>query len=192
MIEDPLEKFKIWWNEIKKTNIKHVGAVCVSTINTNGFPSGRFVDLKEVNKDGFIFCTNLGSPKGIDIAHNEKVGLTFWWENLGYQVRVLGYAKRIPSLAADKYWDTRTQDAKIISLSCQQSQPIASIQELHKQFEIKFHGIGNRRISRPDNWGGYIVKPISIEFFSFKDNRLHLRELYLYEDMSWKKTLLQP
>ncbi|KOY62510.1 pyridoxamine-phosphate oxidase [Photorhabdus heterorhabditis] len=193
MIEDPIEKFKIWWKDIEKnTNTKHTGAVCVSTIDNNGFPSGRFVDLKEVSKEGFTFCTHLGSPKSIDIARNEKVGLTFWWENLGYQVRVLGNAKKIPSLVADKYWNMRSRDAKIIALSCQQSQPIASIQELHKQFELKCHDIGNKKISRPDNWGGYIVKPISIEFLSFKENRLHLRELYLYIDSNWQRRLLQP
>ena len=96
----------------------------VSTKNAQGFPTSRIVDLKEINQEGFIFCTNMDSAKGIDIERDHKVGLTFWWDEVGRQIRVLGVANRIKDEKADYYWASRTQEAKITSL-CLQTKPTA-------------------------------------------------------------------
>lgn len=193
MSEDPILKFKTWWDEVKNNlNLKHPNAVCVSTLDEKGFPSGRFVDLKAVNGEGFIFCTYLDSRKGQDLQRNPKIALTFWWEGVGYQVRVTGHAFEISESDAEKYWHSRTRDAQITTLSCQQSQLLTSEQELHKQVTHVIEKLSDYPIPKPKNWGGYRVKPNAIEFLTFKKDRLHLRELYLAKNGSWQKYLLQP
>ncbi|CAM3640939.1 pyridoxine/pyridoxamine 5'-phosphate oxidase [Xenorhabdus thuongxuanensis] len=193
MSEDPILKFKIWWDEVKKNlNLKHPNAVCVSTLDEKGFPSGRFVDLKAVNNKGFIFCTYLNSKKGQDLQRNPKVSLTFWWEGVGYQVRVTGLAFEISESDAEKYWHSRTRDAQITTLSCQQSQLLTSEQELREQVTQMIDILSDNPIPKPKNWGGYQVEPNAIEFLTFKEDRLHLRELYLIQNGVWQKYLLQP
>ncbi|MGE8204271.1 pyridoxamine 5'-phosphate oxidase [Heyndrickxia sp. NPDC080065] len=190
---NPMIKFKSCWDEAKSSlKLKHPSAVCVSTIDEYGFPSGRFVDLKSVDESGFIFCTNLDSQKGRDIQRNPKVGLTFWWEAIGYQVRVNGLASQISSITAEKYWKTRSRNAQITTLSCKQSQPLLSEQDLYNQFEEVKKNIQDTQIPKPENWGGFIVKPMSIEFLTFKESRLHIRELYTPIEDKWQMSLLQP
>lgn len=192
-MSNPIIKFKSCWDRAKSNSkLKYPSAVCVSTIDEHGFPSGRFVDLKSVNDSGFIFCTNLDSQKGNDIQRNPKVGLTFWWEVIGYQIRVNGLASQIPSTIAEKYWKTRSRDAQITTLSCKQSQLLLSELDLYKQFEEVKHNIGDMQIPKPENWGGFIVKPMSIEFLTFKESRLHIRELFISTGDKWEISLLQP
>ncbi|MBS4200007.1 pyridoxamine 5'-phosphate oxidase [Bacillus sp. FJAT-49732] len=189
----PIIKFISWWDEAKNNSkLKHPSAVCVSTIDEHGFPSGRFVDLKSVDESGFIFCTSLDSQKGRDIQRNPKVALTFWWETIGYQVRVNGLASQISSSLAEKYWKTRSRDAQITTLSCKQSQYFFSEQDLYKQFEEVKKNIEEKQIPKPENWGGFVVKPITIEFLTFKESRLHIREQYTINGDEWQKRLLQP
>jgi len=192
-MSNPIIKFKSCWEKAKSNStLKHPSAVCVTTIDEHGFPAGRFVDLKAVDDIGFIFCTNLDSQKGRDIQRNPKVGLTFWWEAIGYQVRVNGIATQIPSTISEIYWKARPRDAQITTLSCKQSQPLLSEQDLNKQFEEAKRNIGEMQIPKPENWGGFIVKPKSIEFLTFKESRLHIRELYSAFGDGWNKSLLQP
>ncbi|MCC8368042.1 pyridoxamine 5'-phosphate oxidase [Xenorhabdus sp. PB61.4] len=193
MSEDPILKFKAWWDEVKNNlNLKHPNAVCVSTLDDKGFPSGRFVDLKAVNDKGFIFCTYLDSKKGQELQRNPKISLTFWWEGVGYQVRVTGFALKLSESEAEKYWHSRSREAQITTIGCRQSQLLLSEQELHKQIAETIEVIGNNSISKPKNWGGFSVQPNSIEFLTFKENRLHLREFYLLQNKGWQKQLLQP
>lgn len=190
---NPIKKFKSCWDEAKRNiKLKHPSAVCVSTIDEHGFPSGRFVDLKSVEERGFIFCTYLDSQKGRDIQRNPKVALTFWWETIGYQVRVNGTASEISSSVAEKYWKKRPREAQITTLSCKQSQPLLSEQDLYRQFEELKKNMEDKQIPKPENWGGFIVKPISIEFLTFKESRLHVRELYTVVGDEWQRNLLQP
>lgn len=189
----PIKKFKLCWEEAKShSKLKYPSAMCVSTMDQHGFPSGRFVDLKSVEDNGFIFCTNLDSEKVRDIQHHSKVALTFWWEAIGYQVRVRGHASEIPRSTAEKYWQTRSREAQITTLICQQSQPLLPDQNLSRQLEEAKQNLADKPILMPENWGGFIVKPILIEFLTFKENRLHTRERYTSHDDVWVKERLQP
>ena len=192
-MSDPITKFKSWWdNALLNTPLKHKNTVCVSTINADGFPSGRFVDLKAVNEDGFVFCTNLDSEKGKELRNNSKVALTFWWEHVACQVRVIGLASEISKKDADNYWQTRSRDAQITTISFKQSQGLESESELMELFLQTKAKIGENEVAKPEDWGGYNVKPISIEFLTFKYDRLHLREFYKKNENGWLKSLLQP
>jgi pyridoxamine 5'-phosphate oxidase len=192
-MENPLEKFNLWWTEALLTSpLKQKNAVCISTIDSNGYPAGRFVDLKEVNQEGFIFCTHLNSAKGQHINENSKVAMTLWWDHVGYQVRVVGVAHVLEEGEAVTYWKTRSKDAQLATAAFEQSQPLMSEHDLESRVEAISNQHINSDIPKPDTWGGYCVKPRSIEFLTFRESRLHLRELYTINEKVWSKTLLQP
>ncbi|MFT5013643.1 MAG: pyridoxamine 5'-phosphate oxidase [Dinoroseobacter sp.] len=192
-MHNPLDKFNIWWQTaLSDSPLNQKSAVCVSTINREGFPEGRFVDLKEVTERGFIFCTYFDSSKGNDIDRNPRVSLTIWWDHVGLQVRVVGLAKKISEAYASEYWATRKREAQLTTIAFNQSKPISSESELAEKYRLKSLEVGDRAITKPENWGGYIVEPISIEFLTFNENRLHLRECFKNTHGHWDKSLLQP
>ncbi|MRN48215.1 pyridoxal 5'-phosphate synthase, partial [Brucella sp. 10RB9212] len=158
------------------------------------FPSGRFVDLKKVDRDGFVFCTYLDSQKGIEINNNPKVALTIWWDHVNYQIRVIGVANKLESSEAKKYWENRSFSAKVTTTVCDQSQRLDHESLLEDKFNNLYKMLKEERkdIPKPDNWGGYCITPLKIEFLTFKDSRLHLRELYEAHGKEWSMQLLQP
>ena len=192
-MDNPINKFKAWWQESQVDSpLNQKNAMCVSTIDERGFPSGRFVDLKAVSDEGFVFCSYLDSAKGKHILYNPKTAMTFWWDHVGYQVRVIGQAKEITEAAADGFWETRTRSAQLTTTAFDQSAQLESETVLATRLQkasVKFEG---QSVPRPENWGGYVIKPVSIEFLTFRESRLHLRELYEHTDGCWEKKLLQP
>jgi pyridoxamine 5'-phosphate oxidase len=193
MTNEIIGKFQDWWNQAKADPaFKHKGAMCVSTIDEFGFPNARFVDLKAATEDGFTFCTFLDSRKGLEIERCQKVALTIWWEKVGYQVRVQGNASRISRSMANKYWKSRNRDAQLTTLCSSQSKPLISGQQLLDELSVLSASLGEAEIPIPDNWGGYIVEPISVEFLTFREDRLHLREHYFCGGDQWNRQLLQP
>ena len=192
-MNDPIAKFKSWWQEAKEDSpLEQKSAVCVSTVDAEGQPDGRFVDLKDVSAQGFTFCTYLDSKKAEDIQCNPNVALTFWWEHVGYQVRVSGKASQIPGDLADNYWQSRSREAQLTTLSSQQSQVLDAPHQLIEEFEKLERQMSDIAVSRPDNWGGFNVTPHRIEFLTFMQSRLHIRELFTLEGGEWKSKLLQP
>lgn len=165
----------------------------MSTVGDGGFPSGRFVDLKAVDEHGFTFCTYLDSEKGRHIAINPKVASTVWSDHVGYKVRIKGLAEPLPEAEALEYWVARTRDAQLTTLACQQSQALGSEEKLVKKLTEITKQHEAHEIPRPRHWGGYRVKPVSFEFFTFKDTRLHRRELFAAQSNgAWRMTRLQP
>jgi len=193
MTSEIIGKFQDWWSQAKSDpSLKHKGAVCVSTIDEHGFPNARFVDLKAATEDGFTFCTFFDSRKGIEIEQCPKVALTIWWENVGFQIRVQGNASRISRSMASQYWRSRTRDAQLTTLCSKQSEPLVSGQQLLDELAALRASSGETEIPVPDNWGGYIVEPISVEFLTFMEDRLHVREHYFRVEGRWSRQLLQP
>lgn len=192
-MDNPIDKFNtIWKNALIDTPLKQKSAVCVSTINADGFPESRFVDLKSVSEDGFIFCTYLDSNKGYDIRRDPKVSLTVWWDHIGVQIRVVGFAEQIAKMAASKYWQSRKREAQLTTMSFDQSKTLSSESELVTKFELVKEKMEGINVPKPGNWGGYAVSPLSIEFLTFRESRLHLRELFKNTNGQWYKSLLQP
>lgn len=192
-MDNPIDKFQHWWKAaLHNSPLKQKSAICISTIDADGFPSSRFADLKAVDQQGFTFCTYLDSAKGKHISQNPKIGLTVWWDHIGYQVRVLGIAKPIADADAVIYWKTRSRDAQLTTTALEQSQPLASEEELRLKVEMVEKLYLDSEIPKPKNWGGYCITPISVEFLTFKESRLHLRELYQKHESGWLKSLLQP
>ena len=189
----PITKFNVIWKKaLQDSPLKQKSAVCISTIDANGFPQSRFVDLKSADNNGFIFCTYLDSNKGKEIQDNPKVSLTIWWDHIGMQIRVVGEAEKISEQLSTEFWHTRSRDAKLTTTSFNQSQVFSCESELDTKFELIKQQMQTREVPKPSNWGGYAIKPLSIEFLTFKESRLHLRELYQSKNEQWQKSLLQP
>ena len=130
--------------------------------------------------------------KGQEISRNPKVSLSVWWDHIGQQVRVVGLAEQISEQAAIQFWQTRSRSAQLTTLSCEQSQPLSSESALVEQFDKTQQTFEGKEVTKPQNWGGYSIRPVSIEFLAFAESRLHIRTRFTKKNDVWTKMLLQP
>lgn len=192
--EDPITLFKKWFHEMEDFGgEEEVNAMTVATFGLDGFPKARVVLLKQYTYEGFIFYTNYNSEKGRAIAQNPKLCLSFFWHALERQVIIKGVAEKVSENISDGYFESRPDGSKLGAVVSNQSEVISSrfvLEENLKQLEVDFAG---KEIPRPSHWGGYLVKPIEIEFWQGRANRLHDRIRYhLQDDYSWKIDRLAP
>ncbi len=192
--EDPINLFNRWFHEVKDFGgIDEVNAMTVSTIGLDGFPKSRVVLLKQYSEEGFIFYTNYNSEKGRAISNNPNVCISFFWHTMERQVIIKGIAEKTPGQVSDIYFDSRPDGSKLGAIVSNQSQIIESravleqrLQQLEKDFEYK-------EIPRPEFWGGFLIRPIEVEFWQGRPNRLHDRIRYqLKEDYNWTIDRLSP
>lgn len=192
--ENPMELFQKWFYEVEESEgDTEVNAVTVSTIGADGFPKSRVVLLKKFTWEGFIFFTNYRSEKGKAIALNPNVCLSFFWQGIERQVIIKGVAEKLSENLSDGYFESRPDGSKLGAWASDQSEAVPSrnyLDERLASFEKQFE---NKEIPRPKHWGGILVKPISIEFWQGRPNRMHDRIRYtLQEDFNWKIERLAP
>jgi len=192
--ENPIELFRDWFLVADQDdNVHEANAMNISTIGLDGFPKNRVVLLKKYTWEGFIFYTNYHSEKGMAITKNPNVCLSFFWQGLEQQIIIKGKAEKLAENLSDGYFETRPDGSKLGAWASNQSQIVNTREELDdklKKYENQFH---NSEIPRPKHWGGYIIKPISIEFWQGRPNRMHDRIRYtLQNDFNWKKERLAP
>ena len=192
--ENPLEQFQKWFHEVEASDgVDEPNAMTVSTIGLDGFPKSRVVLMKKFTFEGFIFYTNYQSEKGKAIGANPSVCLSFFWPNMERQVIIKGTAEKIAENLSDGYFESRPTGSQLGAIVSDQSEVVPSREYLEKELnnlEKKYEG---KEIQRPDYWGGYLVRPISIEFWQGRPNRLHDRIRYtLQEDFDWKIERLAP
>jgi pyridoxamine 5'-phosphate oxidase len=194
VLENPMELFQKWFYEVESFGgDTEPNAMTISTIGLDGYPKNRVVLLKKYTWEGFIFYTNYNSEKGKAILNNPKVCLSFFWNNLERQVIIKGKAEKIAENLSDGYFESRPAGSKLGAWASNQSEIVPSRKYLDdrlKKFEKKFE---NKEIPRPKYWGGFIVKPISIEFWQGRPNRMHDRIIYtLQKNYDWKIDRLAP
>ena len=192
--DNPMELFQKWYYEVEAADgLDETNAMSVSTMGLDGFPKSRMVLLKKYTFEGFIFYSNYQSEKGKAIEANPRVCLSFFWSNLERQVIIKGKAEKIAKNLSDGYFESRPEGSKLGAIVSDQSSVIESREVLEielKKLEEKYKG---KEIERPDYWGGYLVRPVSMEFWQGRDNRLHDRIRYsLQADFDWKIERLAP
>ncbi len=190
---DPLIKFSEWYKEeLKVSKDKIPSACCLSTIGIDGYPNARFVSLKKVTNNSLIVTGPLNSRKAMEIFSVPKVALIFWWSATERQVRLQGNAYKIENAEADKYFKERNRESCIVSWASKQGEVLENINELTENYnsiELKYK---DKNIPRPENWGGFAIVPLRMEFLEFKSTRFHERLLYTKNESVWQKHLLQP
>jgi pyridoxamine 5'-phosphate oxidase len=192
--EDPINLFHRWFHEMTEFGgVDEVNAMTVATIGLDGFPKSRVVLLKKYDENGFIFYTNYNSEKGKAILENPNVCLSFFWHSMERQVIIKGIAEKTAENISDNYFASRPDGSKLGAIVSNQSEVIPDRDFLEKQLKALEKASEGKEILRPKNWGGFLIRPIEVEFWQGRPNRLHDRIRYaLQEDFTWSTNRLSP
>ena len=192
--EDPINLFHKWFYETKEFGgVDEVNAMTVATIGLDGFPKSRVVLLKKFDEEGFIFYTNYNSEKGSSILSNPNICLSFFWHSMERQVIIKGIAEKTSEVVSDNYFGSRPVGSKLGAIVSEQSKVIPSREYLDKKLKELESVFEGKEIPRPEYWGGFLVRPIEVEFWQGRPNRLHDRIRYkLKEDFNWNIERLSP
>jgi len=192
-LENPLELFKIWMEEAKKNEINDPNALSLATINKDNEPSVRMVLLKGVSPKGFVFYTNLNSPKSLDLKINPKAAMCFHWKSLQRQIRISGSVIQVLDQEADTYYNSRPYESRIGAWASDQSQTMNQRDDFLKKIkELKEKYKDQNNLPRPKNWSGWCLTPMSYEFWLGDKYRIHERLKYSKNINNWKKEILYP
>jgi pyridoxamine 5'-phosphate oxidase len=176
---NPIEQFQGWFQEAQAADLKEPNAMALATATPDGKPSGRIVLLKEAGEFGFVFYTNYHSRKGRELAANPNCALTFYWAELERQVRVEGRVEFVSREKSEAYFRGRPKGSRLGALASEQSQVLPSREPLESrlaELEVTYHSTDD--VPLPEHWGGYCVRPDTIEFWQGRTNRLHDRIRY--------------
>ena len=192
-LDDPLELFKIWMSEAQKNEINDPNALSLATSNKKNEPSVRMVLLKDFSKKGFVFYTNLNSPKSSNLKDNPKAAMCFHWKSLQRQIRIYGNINKVSDKEADMYFDSRPYESRIGAWASDQSKVMNKREEFLKKIEdFKKKYKDDKILPRPEHWSGWCLKPLSIEFWLGDQYRIHERLKYNKGSNGWKKEILYP
>lgn len=191
---NPIKQFAKWCDEVRARGVSEQDAISMTlaTATKGGRPCARIVLMKSFDDRGFVFYTNYDSRKGEELTENSSACLLFYWSPLWRQVRIEGAVEKVPGSESEEYFQSRPRGSKIGAWASNQSQPVASRAELEERF-AEFEQKFGDNVPRPPRWGGYRVKPQTIEFWQGQDNRMHDRLRYtLQADGSWLIERLAP
>jgi pyridoxamine 5'-phosphate oxidase len=192
-LNDPIELFKIWMYEAEKKEINDPNALSLATSNKDNEPSVRMVLLKGLSQKGFVFYTNLNSPKSLDLKNNSKAAMCFHWKSLQRQVRISGSVTQVTDKEADLYYNSRPYESRIGAWASDQSKIMIERKELLKKIEeLKIKYKDEKNLPRPRHWSGWCLNPVSIEFWLGDQFRIHERLKYNKVLNNWKKEILYP
>lgn len=190
---DPLAQFRDWYDQACRAGIDKPHAMSLASVGAGGRPSCRVVLLSSFDARGFVFHTNYESRKGREIAHTPWVELVFWWDPLGYQVRIEGRAEKTRAAESDAYFAGRPRGSQIGAWASDQSRPIESYAVLVERMAALERQYQGQPVPRPPHWGGYRVVPDAFEFWENRENRLHDRVRYQrLPDGGWHSLYLAP
>ena len=191
---NPIRQFRIWLDEVRAGGVpeQDVISMTLGTASKDGQPSARIVLLKSFDDRGFVFYTNYHSRKGKELSDNPRACLLFYWSQLWRQVRVEGDIEKVSTAESEAYFQSRPLGSRLGAWASNQSEVVETREVLEARFADLEKRFGED-VPRPEHWGGYRLKPNSIEFWQGRDNRLHDRLLYrLEEDDSWSIERLGP
>jgi len=191
--QNPFKQFELWMHQAVEAEILEPHAMTVSTVSVEGKPSSRIVLLRGFDENGFVFYTNYNSHKGNEMAQNKYACLNFFWPELERQIRIEGSIVKIDQQISTAYFHSRPRESQIGAWASIQSAVIENrkvVEDAFVHFSEKF--IDLEVIPKPEHWGGYNIKPTSIEFWQGRPSRLHDRLRYSEENSNWKIERLSP
>lgn len=190
---DPIALFQDWYDRAARVGVAKPNAMALATVGADGRPSCRVVLLSSCDGRGFVFHTNYQSRKGEELARQSWAALTFWWDPLGYQVRIEGPVEKTGAADSDAYFAGRPRGSQLGAWVSEQSRPLESRAALEERLRALEREYEDRAVPRPPHWGGYRVIPHVIEFWENRDNRLHDRMRYeRTERGGWRALRLAP
>lgn len=192
--ENPMMQFQKWFYEAEESQVvDEVNAMSVSSIGLDGFPKTRVVLLKKYDENGFIFYTNYHSEKGKAILANPQVCLSFFWPKAERQIIIKGIAEKVDEAVSENYFHSRPKGSQLGAVVSNQSEVIENYDVLSSRLsELEQQFANDETIPYPKHWGGFLVRPVSIEFWQGRPNRLHDRIRYTLQDFDWKIERLAP
>ncbi len=191
-VADPFTLFAQWYDNARRADGSTADAMNLATVDLQGRPWSRTVLLKAFDDQGFVFYTNLGSPKARQIEANPFVALCFLWPASRRQVRIQGQAAPVSDSEADAYFATRPRETQIGAWASRQSEPLADRGELQARVARYETTFGSGDVPRPPFWSGYRVRPARMEFWQEAAFRLHDRISYEFENGQWTIQRLYP
>lgn len=189
--KNPIKQFENWFEFAKTNDVIEPNAMILSTLSKNSINS-RTVLLKDITDEGFVFFTNYTSVKGNDIRENDNVSSVFLWKKIEKQVIIKGSASKIEAEDSIKYFNSRPRKSKIAAWASLQSTKLNDSNDLAERFKYYENKFENKEIPYPEFWGGYIIKPLSVEFWQGRSSRMHDRILYKKESKNWSICKLYP
>ena len=190
---DPMLQFERWLKEAFAQGNELANAMVLSTVDSNSMPSSRVMLLRDVSFGGFTFFTNYQSRKANEINTNKKVALLFFWPELERQVRIEGVIRKLPEQESDAYFASRPFESQVAAWTSNQSTKVNSRKELDQKYANDLKKYNDDTVLRPPHWGGYVLKPLNIEFWQGRANRLHDRiEFTLNSKNEWEMRRLMP
>ena len=190
---DPARQFRLWLDEAIAAGLELPNAMALATVTEQGRPAARYVLLKEVDADGFVFFTHTSSDKGRQLARNAFAALAFYWPPLHRQARIEGAVAPVTAAEADAYFATRPYGSRLAAHAAPQSAAIPGRAWLEARMrESRQRYPDESRVPRPDTWGGYRVRPDKIEFWQGREDRLHDRVVYTRRRRDWRRQRLAP
>jgi len=184
---DPFAQFERWFQDALAASLPLANAMTLATVTDTGAPDARVVLLKGVDGGGFVFYTNYESRKGRQLAARPQGCLVFLWTQLERQVRIEGSIEKVSAAESDAYFASRPLGARQSASISPQSEVVPDRTFL----ESRAKTVGDNP-KRPSHWGGYRLKPVRVEFWQGRENRLHDRLLYTTAQGAWKIERLAP
>jgi pyridoxamine 5'-phosphate oxidase len=189
---DPLVEFARWFEEALKAESRDPNAMTLATASADGTPSARIVLLKGFDERGFVFFTDYRSRKGEELEKNPRAALVFYWPELERQVRIAGTVSVTEREESEQYFGSRPRGSRISAWISHQSQVIGSRQQLEAQISQIERRYPGDDVPLPPYWGGFRLRPQSIEFWQGRPNRLHDRIRYTRDSERWRIERLSP
>jgi pyridoxamine 5'-phosphate oxidase len=189
---DPVTMFERWYADAVEAGLHEPNAMAVATAATDASPSVRFVLLKGVSSEGFVFYTNLGSRKGRELLANPRCALLFPWHPLERQVRVEGHAAELSRAEVEAYFAARPRGSQLGAWASHQSTVVSGRAELEEAYAAAEARFGDADVPVPDEWGGFRVRPETVEFWQGRTGRMHDRLVYRRAEGGWTTERLAP
>lgn len=191
-LADPFAQFSHWFEHALAHDFIEPTAMALATADANGHPSLRMVLLKGHDARGFVFYSNYGSRKGMDLAANPHAALLWWWDKLQRQIRIEGTVEKLTRAESEAYFHSRPRGAQLSALASPQSRVVAGRGSLEGAVTRLSMQIGESEVPLPENWGGYRLHAESFEFWQGRRDRLHDRLRYLRNSDGWQMDRLGP